>query len=229
VQDLKTTQPVAQPQPDLGTQPISASQGETLEPQKRKFFSKTIIAVFIIAVILIILPTGIYFFLNSNKQIACTAEAKLCPDGSSVGRTGPKCEFAKCPTTTTLTPASVKETFLKIPEYGVQIKLSSDIKDAYYVNNATADKGYVYLKVHSLDNEPQCSKDESSTAALSRVGKDEMNVMVDKKYSDSYKGVTIGNYFYYIDLAQYECATSTEGKALLEKVRAAFTNTQIIK
>ena len=28
---------------------------------------------------------------------ACTEEAKLCPDGSAVGRTGPNCEFAKCP------------------------------------------------------------------------------------------------------------------------------------
>ncbi len=30
---------------------------------------------------------------------ACTQEAKVCPDGSSVGRTGPSCEFAACPTT----------------------------------------------------------------------------------------------------------------------------------
>lgn len=29
--------------------------------------------------------------------IACTEEAKLCSDGSSVGRTGPKCEFTACP------------------------------------------------------------------------------------------------------------------------------------
>jgi hypothetical protein len=28
---------------------------------------------------------------------ACTEEAKQCPDGSSVGRTGPNCEFAPCP------------------------------------------------------------------------------------------------------------------------------------
>lgn len=37
--------------------------------------------------------------LNSTGpgQIACTQEAKLCPDGSYVGRTGPKCEFAACP------------------------------------------------------------------------------------------------------------------------------------
>ncbi len=27
----------------------------------------------------------------------CTMEAKMCPDGSAVGRTGPNCEFAACP------------------------------------------------------------------------------------------------------------------------------------
>lgn len=27
----------------------------------------------------------------------CTLEAKVCPDGSYVGRTGPNCEFAPCP------------------------------------------------------------------------------------------------------------------------------------
>lgn len=38
--------------------------------------------------------------INSSAnmgQVACTMEAKLCPDGSAVGRTGPKCEFAPCP------------------------------------------------------------------------------------------------------------------------------------
>jgi hypothetical protein len=29
--------------------------------------------------------------------VVCTKEAKLCPDGSYVGRTGPSCEFARCP------------------------------------------------------------------------------------------------------------------------------------
>lgn len=29
---------------------------------------------------------------------ACTLEAKICPNGSSVGRTGPNCEFSPCPT-----------------------------------------------------------------------------------------------------------------------------------
>lgn len=34
---------------------------------------------------------------TSAEPVACTMEAKICPDGSSVGRTGPKCEFAPCP------------------------------------------------------------------------------------------------------------------------------------
>lgn len=44
-----------------------------------------------------------YFALNQNAisptptPKACTQEAKLCPDGSAVGRIGPNCEFAPCP------------------------------------------------------------------------------------------------------------------------------------
>ncbi len=34
---------------------------------------------------------------TGNKPVACTMDAKICPDGSSVGRVGPNCEFAKCP------------------------------------------------------------------------------------------------------------------------------------
>jgi len=33
----------------------------------------------------------------ANNTTACTMEAKICPDGSAVGRTGPNCEFAPCP------------------------------------------------------------------------------------------------------------------------------------
>jgi len=31
------------------------------------------------------------------KGRACTQEAKICPDGTAVGRIGPNCEFAQCP------------------------------------------------------------------------------------------------------------------------------------
>lgn len=36
--------------------------------------------------------------LLQTTQPACGVEAKICPDGTSVGRSGPNCEFAQCPT-----------------------------------------------------------------------------------------------------------------------------------
>ena len=61
-------------------------------------------AIGILAVIaaVLLLAGGVYFvYQRFTKPVdtvgtECTAEAKLCPDGSSVGRTGPNCEFAKC-------------------------------------------------------------------------------------------------------------------------------------
>lgn len=35
---------------------------------------------------------------NPTQTTACTMDAKICPDGSAVGRSGSKCEFAPCPT-----------------------------------------------------------------------------------------------------------------------------------
>jgi len=41
---------------------------------------------------------------DGGGEVACTLEAKLCPDGSAVGRTGPSCEFAECPTASSTPP-----------------------------------------------------------------------------------------------------------------------------
>jgi hypothetical protein len=32
-----------------------------------------------------------------DESVSCTLEAKICPDGSAVGRMPPSCEFAPCP------------------------------------------------------------------------------------------------------------------------------------
>lgn len=55
----------------------------------------------------IILIAGAVFSFNQNyrnRTVACTLEVKICPDGSSVGRIGPRCEFAPCPNASTSTP-----------------------------------------------------------------------------------------------------------------------------
>ena len=43
---------------------------------------------------------GILFLAGctNGQPVACTMDAKVCPDGSAVGRVPPSCEFAACPT-----------------------------------------------------------------------------------------------------------------------------------
>lgn len=35
----------------------------------------------------------------TTAPVSCTLDAKICPDGTAVGRVAPNCEFEKCPTT----------------------------------------------------------------------------------------------------------------------------------
>jgi hypothetical protein len=49
---------------------------------------------------------------DNENAVACTQEAKQCPDGSYVGRIGPNCEFAACPSTNatnTVNPTNVNQ------------------------------------------------------------------------------------------------------------------------
>lgn len=65
-----------------------------------KLKSKTMKKISIILIILIILVgvwLGWKFLSDSEEPIACTMEAKLCSDGSYVGRVTPECYFTPCP------------------------------------------------------------------------------------------------------------------------------------
>lgn len=65
--------------------------------------NKTFNLIFIVVLIGIIfygvVRAGKYRSLPNitDNSVMCTMEAKQCPDGSYVGRTGPSCEFAPCP------------------------------------------------------------------------------------------------------------------------------------
>jgi hypothetical protein len=52
---------------------------------------------FLLLFVLTLTLSGCALPWQAPKQVACTMEAKLCPDGSSVGRTGLNCEFGDCP------------------------------------------------------------------------------------------------------------------------------------
>lgn len=59
-------------------------------------------AITVIFLVLILGLVGAFYYYPPLRvafvePVACTTEAKICPDGSSVGRSGPSCEFAECP------------------------------------------------------------------------------------------------------------------------------------
>jgi hypothetical protein len=62
---------------------------------------KTFLGPVVAIVVTLLIIIGLIMFrsnrAHNNTPIACTQEAKICPDGSVVGRTGPNCEFTVCP------------------------------------------------------------------------------------------------------------------------------------
>lgn len=86
---------------------------------------------YFIAVVLVgAIPGTTYILRNkiSNPpqlSQACTQEAKICPDGTSVGRVGPNCEFSSCPITTTSTSSLEEVTSSSTPIATTSAKVQS--------------------------------------------------------------------------------------------------------
>lgn len=94
---------------------------------RRSSFGFAPIIVLAIVAILATAAFGYFRFLqsgNDGSSAVCTLEAKICPDGSAVGRIPPQCEFAPCPGSTaiTSTPSVTCQT--------CQIKTSNEILDS---------------------------------------------------------------------------------------------------
>ena len=61
--------------------------------------------IFVILITIIVVLAGVWLglkFITGEEPVACTMDAKLCPDGSYVGRVPPKCDFAVCSETRTI-------------------------------------------------------------------------------------------------------------------------------
>lgn len=104
--------------------------------------------------ILAIVAGGAYYLgkqTNTKPSYkACTMEAKICPDGSGVGRTGPNCEFAECPK---VSPSpTIDET--------INWKTYTNIKGGY---------SFKYLPTWSLD-ETKANEDLNNQLILSNNG-----------------------------------------------------------
>ncbi len=109
----------------------------------------------LLAGIVLIVVLGLAGFLyrntlenrQSNPNVtACTMDAKICPDGTTVGRTGPSCEFSQClPPNTEFASANIA---FAIPEGYVESAVpgaNANIVVAYAKSGTTTPMGAIHI------------------------------------------------------------------------------------
>lgn len=99
---------------------------------------------------------------NSPIPRACTEEAKICPDGSAVGRVGPNCEFAPCPSSNKTDETANWKTYTN-STYGYSFKYPSGwiiVRDTLFDGNIissvkspleSSNSSQLRIEIHSGD------------------------------------------------------------------------------
>ena len=99
--------------------------------------------------------------VEPEEPVACTAEAKLCPDGSYVGRQPPDCEFDECPETEfcdASTPCDVGECY-KFEDEDAPICYIGDPCERCPGMECTIAESYP-MQVFCVDEEPEDEEPE---------------------------------------------------------------------
>ena len=99
-------------------------------------------------------------YFNSDESVVCTMEAKICPDGSSVGRVPPSCEFAECP----------DSTGNKITNFEECVKAGYPILESYPRQCKTSDDRFFTEEILCRDENYECTINIPCCPGLKEVG-----------------------------------------------------------
>ena len=110
---------------------------------------------------------------RDNEVVACTMDAKMCPDGSYVGRTGKNCEFV-CPAGNGST-ADLKK-FASSDEIKEYLKTRTQNSDSF---GSTLTKGLGSMEAISARSEAAVSYDSSSGNGASASDYSTTNIQVE--------------------------------------------------
>lgn len=116
------------------------------------------------------------------EGVACTEEAKLCPDGSGVGRQAPFCQFAPCPQASADTNTSeitIKKT--DVPGFAVNPKT---------VSTTIESSGWVTIETSTYNSETDDGNTTTETRILSDEEKQKLAEIADFILSSNYFTLT---------------------------------------
>ncbi len=179
--------------------------------QNAKAFIGIVIALIILAVFLVGLKPAEKTEINppsppSTQPIACTADAKLCPDGSAVGRNGSRnCEFNDCPAVTppAATPNETHAAAFTFPSGFAppSLKIISFINTPTFPKVGEVDLIRIYVKNVGSDSEATTATltINGQTAATLDVPALERNAQVVLSYD--YTATATGDYTFEVNVA----------------------------
>ncbi len=147
---------------------------------------------------------GIYLAKNQVNPFSmfepkgCTMEAKICPDGSAVGRMGPKCEFAPChtgtpsarikpPTTEDWKPYTVQtdnalgltDYMVMVPPTWVRVEHSSNFQNTETFTSDVQKPIYTLTITQEPNKNPTTGKPYTSLRELTGLSYDVDTVTID--------------------------------------------------
>jgi len=159
-------------------------------------------AVLIVIVIALVGGSG-YFVWRAQKNVNTAYNA-----ASKVAQSTPEKVTKKASTT------AQTQKYLVIEEWGVRMKLSTQLADAYYVINSDTPTS-AYLSTRSLvAAAPDCAADKVSVAAIYRLTDSEQQQATSNPDSGNIPGnVHIGDYWYGIVSAQAGCFDDSNNAA----------------
>lgn len=174
---------------------------------------------FIIAGVVILffgLFGGYYLIKSSSKPTmkACTKEAKLCPDGSSVGRAGPNCEFAPCTQITNIQPSTTLD---PTADWKIFIGKVNNLSFKYPGNYFPPEEINNYVSLVSPSNPSPRGGDP--------YGVDNTELKIEVYFSDSKPGDDLESYVKETD----EITANDLGTKVLETKSVVIDNTKAVR
>ncbi len=135
---------------------------------------------------------------TEESPIMCTLDAKICPDGSSVGRTGPNCEFAPCPSDAAsaisedwITISNLSYSFSYPPDFTIRevdgSSVVSKLGPTQKLGTEMYDGVMVQFRAVDLEGQPLADFVEAQIAADKNNG---ISTVVDAKQPITIKGYT---------------------------------------